>query len=120
MKDFYIKNFGFKVFSEKTIKGSYPDKLLCLFGTNLTYVKLKAEEGILELIHFNNPKMSINYATFNHFALTVNNLEELYKKLKKQGIYFYSEPIKAPDSNVKICFCLDPEGNRIELVEDLE
>ena len=119
MTNFYRKNFNFNVVSRKTIKGKYPDKLLHLYGTSLTYVKLNAGTILLELIHFNNPEI-IAPITFNHIALTVKKLDELYNKLVKQGVHFTSPPIKAPDSNVKVCFCIDPESNRLELVEELK
>ena len=55
----------------------------------------------------------------NHIAFTTHNLDREYKLLKGLGIEFISEPQISPDRRAKVVFCYDPEGNLIELVEDL-
>jgi catechol 2,3-dioxygenase-like lactoylglutathione lyase family enzyme len=60
-------------------------------------------------------------ASFSHFGLEVDGIEEACDKLKKRGIAFegpvrdikFEEERKA----VKVAFFRDPDGNRVELVE---
>ena len=55
----------------------------------------------------------------SHFAVTVKNVDSLYKKLKKNGIKFVSEPTLSNDKKVKLTFCRAPEGTLIEMVQVL-
>ncbi len=49
----------------------------------------------------------------------MNNLDLIFKKLKKAGIYFNSIPKISVDGNLKVVFCKDFEGNFLELIEEL-
>jgi catechol 2,3-dioxygenase-like lactoylglutathione lyase family enzyme len=107
--DFY-KKIGFEVFYEK-IENWKKD-----FGI-LKIAKLKSKDGkVLELIYKNS---NDKYLCDSHIAFTVINLNVVYKQLKKMGICFIIKPKLSPDKSVKVAFCLDPNGLKIELVEDL-
>ena len=117
----FYKQFGFTVHKRRRIKGSY---ISALWGReegdmDLTYIKMRIDEEptMLELIQFHNPKVPY---TFNqsHISLTVDNLLNLYNSLSRQGVSFLCPPISASDNNVSVCFCKDPNGNLIELVEE--
>ena len=55
----------------------------------------------------------------SHVAFTVENLDELFKKLSENNIEFNAKPQHSPDGMVKVTFCKDPDGTPIELVEML-
>ena len=115
---FYVGLLGFVVLRQDTIQGEYVEKLL-LKKTKITYIKLGFgnSDTLLELLYFSKPnRASANY----HFAISVDNICALYKKLSSAHVFFVSPPFKAPDSNCKLCFCIDPSGNMIELVEDIK
>ena len=40
-------------------------------------------------------------------------------KLKNKGIKFLSEPTVSSEKFAKVCFCIDPNNVRVELVEIL-
>jgi catechol 2,3-dioxygenase-like lactoylglutathione lyase family enzyme len=49
-------------------------------------------------------------------SFTVNNLNEVYKQLKAQGVAFINhEPWNFPDWGFLSIFCRDPDGNIIEI-----
>ena len=48
---------------------------------------------------------------------TVNKIDNLYKKLKKNGVKFFSKPLNSIYDPVKTCFCYDPDYNLIQFVE---
>ena len=50
----------------------------------------------------------------------VNNLEKVYKKLKKLKMKFICKPLLSNDKKVKLTFCRAPEGTLIEMVEELK
>lgn len=112
-EQFYKKNFGLKTVKRDYLTGAYPEKLLGKKGLQIKYVKLKDRLGFqLELIEANKK-------LFPHLSFTVDNVDSLYKKLKKQNVRFLSEPFEAPDNAVKLCHCKDIDGNLIELVQPL-
>ena len=56
----------------------------------------------------------------SHVALTVDNLEDLYKHLSENNVKFNAPPQKSADGLVKVTFCNDPDGTPIELVEMID
>ena len=55
--------------------------------------------------------------SFNHLALKVANVDEAYSELVAKGIKIKAEPKDFKD--VRICFFFDPDGNTLELVQDM-
>jgi len=105
-------------------EGEVLDLISDIKNIKLTSVKLKFGDGnILELLHYNESEIpginkALNGIGISHIAITVENLDNLYRELLKQNIIFNAPPqIKG---NVKITFCRDYEGNLIELVEELK
>jgi lactoylglutathione lyase len=113
---------GFKVSKEKTLANKYIQTLQGVIGLELTYVKFSLpgdEIPSFELVHWTSDDRVYglrNKFTF-HMALTFPELKTFYKK-NSSKIKFVSEPLKAPDSKCIVCFVEDPDGNRIELVDD--
>jgi catechol 2,3-dioxygenase-like lactoylglutathione lyase family enzyme len=111
MLHFYVEILGFKIVSQNTIKDSY--------GKDLTYIKLRLSDNpvLIELLYG-------SYSMYNcpmvpqHIAFTVEDINEVYKKLSRSGLNFISEPEKAQDSDCILCFCYDPSNNLIEFVEE--
>ena len=120
---FYKDILGFKIKMEGFEDRNFIDHILNLKKSSLMTVKLVDEKGgIIELLKYDNPrgkpiKREINDLGLSHFALTVDNLEDVYVKLKDNNIEFISSPTLSPDSKVKVCFCYDTDGIVIELVE---
>ncbi len=77
-------------------------------GSILEFIELKRE-------HFRKYK----YSYESHICFTVDDLDHTEKELTKIGIGFVVSPRLSPDKSVKVGFCLDPNGYRVELVEVL-
>ncbi len=124
MKKFYCDNFHMTEEIHSTEHSQYID--IILGGKNL-YVelyKLKTrDDGLIELLKIKpeNYEKRAQKEVYDlgqmHIALTVENIYEIYNTLKAQGIEFISEPYLSADGYAKVCFCKDPEGNYIELVQ---
>ena len=54
-----------------------------------------------------------------HLAITVDDVEQTVKILQGSGVTFLSSPMLSDDGKAKVCFCRDPEGNYLELVEEI-
>jgi hypothetical protein len=54
---------------------------------------------------------------YTHFAITIDNVDELYKKFIKNNLKIINVPLSSEENNVKVFFGYDPENNIIEFVE---
>lgn len=124
---FYHDLLGLKIQGKTDEKGYFINQLLDNENIELKTIKLSADDNAtrIELLEFLNIKLDQNYkmrlynAGFTHVALTVENLDELYLRLKKAGIQFNCPPQLSPDGKLKITFCKDFEENYLELIEEI-
>ena len=123
---FYRDLLGLKIIRDMDEHGAYIDNMLSLDDAQVRTVKLSAGVGntLIELLDFksHNDNEIRNFYTIgaSHVALTVDNLEDLYKHLTENNVKFNASPQKSPDGLVKVTFCNDPDGTPIELVEILD
>jgi catechol 2,3-dioxygenase-like lactoylglutathione lyase family enzyme len=98
-------------------------------GAHRTLVFVGKPEGhhALELVHYVDPPspegehLDRNVIGAAHICFNVTDLEQLYKDLTAKGIEFVTPPIinkdAKPGTTRAICYCKDPEGNFVELIE---
>jgi len=128
----FYELLGFSIEKKMFESGKCIDNFSSLEGVSVTSAKLRDENNssvMLELLQYHshtsgndigqNSRRPICDIGYSHFAISVDNLDDLYRKLSLLGTEFNCPPQTSPDGNVKITFCRDPEGNLIELVEDL-
>lgn len=125
MKDFYCNILGMKIATHAFENGNYIDTVLGLDKTELELYKLKFEDGtMIELIHRKGGDGAESQGNVYdnghmHIAITVSDIERLFAILSRSGITFISSPMYSADGTAKVCFCRDPEGNYLELVEEI-
>ena len=126
-KDFWINTLGFKLHIEAKEESPYIDELLDIKNPALTTVKLIDSNGfIIELLKFKHYQVGNSWSGdlkttgLTHIALTVDNLDELAAKLKKENYHTLSEIKISPNKKVKVLFIRGPEAIMLELVQDLE
>ena len=120
---FYRDLLGLKVKSLVDEEGEFLDNMLAHENVKNKVAKLYAKNGnaLVELIDsklYGNKK-DRDFFTIgaSHFALTVDDLDETYDYLIKNGVKFTAPPQQSPDGFAKVTFCEDPDGTLIELVE---
>ena len=125
---FYKDLLEFKIYKIAEENGECLDNFSALKNVEVTTIKMHdSNNNILELLQykshpeksFNNRARRLSEIGCSHFALTVSDLDSLYKKLTKEGIKFNHPVQVSPDKKVKIAFCRDPDGTLIEMVEEL-
>ena len=123
---FYRDLLGLKVKSLVDEEGEFLNNMLAHENVKNKVVKLSAASGnaLVELFYsYSHPrnKRDIDFFTTgsSHFAFTVDNLDETYDYLIKNGVKFTTRPQLSPDGLVKVTFCEDPDGTPIELVEEI-
>ena len=126
-RDFWINTLGFKLHIEAKEESPYIDELLAIKEPMLTTVKLIDSKGfIIELLKFDNYQVENSWSGdlkttgLTHIALTVDNLDELAAKLKKENYHTLSEIKISPNKKVKVLFIRGPEAIMLELVQELE
>lgn len=123
---FYQDMLGLKIVKRTNEPSPFVSRLLGIRGCRLVTVKLAADNGttLVELLEFESPvgnprgETSLSSPGITHIALTVKDLESLYRKLSKHNVSFLSPPVLSPDGRAKVAFCRDPAGNYLELVEE--
>ncbi|MBX3013522.1 MAG: VOC family protein [Caldilineaceae bacterium] len=63
------------------------------------------------------PAANAPVGCIDHIALQVENLDAAYQELVEKGVKIKVEPRNFKD--VRICFFYDPDGNSLELVQEL-
>ncbi len=122
---FYNKLLKLKIIKIIEEDTAIMTSLLKIKNCKLKTIKLGLKNKIfIELLYFDQTQkktsnIKINSPGLTHISLTVENLEQLYKKFKKNKIKFLSKPQVSSDKKVKLVFCKSPENIFIELVEIL-
>jgi len=125
--NFYKKIFGLKVAKIQIETHPSLAKIMGLNRVKIKTVKLKYNNKIiLELLNWIFPKVKknfvkkINSTGITHFAITVKNIHNIVKNLRKQKNCKVSKPELSADKKVKYTFCQTPEKVFIEIVEVLK
>jgi catechol 2,3-dioxygenase-like lactoylglutathione lyase family enzyme len=124
---FYRDELGLSVTSDQMESGEFVSAILAMPDTIVRTVKLSAAEGptLVELLEFRDGSPGASDAGdlrrvgATHAALTVDDLGSLFERLRSRGTAFLSEPRVAADGRARVCFCTDPDGTPLELVEPL-
>lgn len=124
---FYKDLLGFRIRKEMVEECPYIDAVLGLDHVRLQTVKLMPGDGAagIELLYYHSPASppgvpcAIHQRAITHFAVTIEGLDQEYQRLKALGIKFISSPQVSADGGALVAFCQDPDGNYIELTEEL-
>lgn len=124
---FWNKILKFRIKKKAIESGRLIDKIMEYKKVKVETVKLSDNSGmILELLYFKNaPVKKKNFIKpysigFTHLSVSVKNIMNVYKTLKKINIKFNSIPSKSIDGKVLMTYCKTPEGAYLELVEELK
>tara|TARA_B100001059_G_C17817391_1_gene576146 strand:+ start:673 stop:1104 length:432 start_codon:yes stop_codon:yes gene_type:complete len=123
---FYNK-LGFKVIDRKKEEGNYIEKLVKIKGVKLEWVKMKLKDNsMLELLKYHSPSAKFekkaqesNRVSWSHISLTSNSIVDTINQINDYGGNADKEYLFSPNGKVKVIYCHDPEGNILEIVEEL-
>jgi len=122
---FYKDYLGLKVIQDFWDDSGYINEITNMKNANVHMIKLEADDGtVVELLDYvTHPTESINQKVYNvgacHIAFQVYDIEIAYDLLSDNGVNLLSKPVLSSEGIAKVCFCLDPDNTRIELVEML-
>ena len=128
--DFYVGKLGLKQVEQHALEGDKMDKALGLQGSRAQSTRLIAEGTpnlLIDLLECFEPPMAPQQPPMGavgscHFALVVDDLPGAVQELEAKGVEFVSGPVtfEITTGSVSVCFCLDPDGNHVELMEEYE
>ena len=127
MLAFYRDLLGLEVEVDFRETGEFIDTVQGLAGVNVRMVKLALGDGTLvELLHDEGHpadallRLRLCDPGLTHFAVTVDDVADVHAKWVEAGLEVASAPVTSPDGKARLFFGRDPEGNLLELVEELE
>lgn len=126
LKKFYTDVMGFEVDFEFSWPTGFKvaDDILGLKNTAANVAMIKLGEFRLELFQFSSPEPKpgdpnrpvVDHG-LTHLAFTVENVDAEYDRLLKSGMIFHCPPQVLGTS--KVTYGRDPDGNVVELMEDI-
>lgn len=121
---FYRDVMGFLPVKRTLPERAHLKRVFGADGLRLEYVKMRmpgqprGSAPLFEMHRWRSRRRPLGGRT-SHIALTVTGLDRWYRKLAKGGVRFLGKPVFSPDGTTRVCFCFDPEGNLIELFEEV-
>jgi catechol 2,3-dioxygenase-like lactoylglutathione lyase family enzyme len=130
MTAFYRDVLGLRLSKEVAISGDWIEAVTKLEDVEADVAYLEGDAGAgLELIRYRTPEGSRpaalerpNSKGIRHIAFRVDDLDPLVSALKAKGVRLLSGIQRVPTEQVdfggvqkRIVYCLDPEGNLVEL-----
>jgi catechol 2,3-dioxygenase-like lactoylglutathione lyase family enzyme len=123
---FYVGALGMELGSGGEESGPELERILGIAGVRIWTQKLlsKKRDTRIELIEFlhperiSSPPKQIGSSGITHIAITVNDIDGLYRAMCAAGIEFVAPPELAASGVAKVAFCRDVDGNLLELIED--
>ena len=122
----YRDIFNLEVVWDEIESGLFIDKLLRIPNVKVRTVKLKDKNGgVIELLEYLSLPQEMHPTKINdigcsHIAITVDNCNETFKKLRNEGLKFNYIPQVSADGKVKVAFCKDYDEVSIEIVEEMK
>ena len=128
--EFYRDMLGLEVTRDFVFEGETLDKLSGIPRAKAHLVFLGNGDGrhFLELVEWLNPTgepadhTPMNNGGVSHLGLQIDDADRFYAELSSKGVRFTTDdPVTRGDAVYpaasKICFLLDPDGNKIEFLE---
>ncbi len=124
----FYKSLGFKKVKKEIEEGKFIETVTGIKNAKISWIKMSADNGaMIELIEYiSHPKKNkvkqcdVNKLGCSHIAITTDSINEMAKKIIKNGGSLVNYPEINNCGTVKVAYCYDPEGVLIEIVEELK
>ena len=126
LKEFYTALFNPSKIIISEEFGTQVEGITGITNINIVTCKIFSDKFNIELIKYNNPKVNLilnnspAFSGFNHIALTVDDFSLAINKLLKHGGKLLGNGIPNKTSKiVNAIYATDPEGNILEIVQEV-
>lgn len=123
---FYRDVLGFELVDEAGIPepNDLVDAMLDMKGVTGRAATMRTGNTYIEFIEFITPKGRGHDADWSladhghtHIALIVDDIDTEYARMSAAGMHFFAPPIHQPGRKSAATYGMDPDGNRIEIME---
>jgi lactoylglutathione lyase len=120
---FYTERFGATVEWIRDVSDPSIAALQELSSARFTHAFLRFGAARLELLRFDEPadggrvQRRANDLGISHICFACPDVAAMYDTLRAHGVQFSRPPHSIVDAGTVLAFCVDPEGNRIELLQ---
>jgi catechol 2,3-dioxygenase-like lactoylglutathione lyase family enzyme len=118
----FYEALGFRLVAKGGVPGSLTKKLLGI-EKRIKYIKMAIPNENTTIEFYIDKELHSKISatkTFNHIALTVTNINEIFNIVKGfDSVAVLWEPILDTQGKNKLFFCRDPFGNLLEFVEPI-
>ncbi len=114
VSQWYVEILGFTQSDRFTL--TRPD------GQQIQVARIELPGLKMNISQFDNsitPDRNGEHQGWRHIALQVDSVDQNYQRLQAQGVEFLGEPFTYNPPGYRIAFFKDPEGNILELYQDL-
>lgn len=123
---FYTGFLGLRRGFETVLEGEWIERVTGLSGVRARCVFLEGGGDVrIELLQYESPEgaaeepLSPNAPGLRHFAIEVENLDSVVRRLKEAGVPLISGPVEVPFSvghrgRKRLCYFRDPDGVLVE------
>ena len=128
--EFYVDKLGLRLVENHQLEGDKIDEANGLQGARAQSTRLAAPDSpdiLIDLLEYYTPPIEAHQPPIGavgscHFALVVDDLPGAVEELRAKGVHFISGPVnfELTEGSVSVCFCTDPDGNHVELMEEYE
>ncbi len=81
------------------------------------FFSLGNQDAVLELTYNHDGRTYDMGTAYGHIAVGVDDLDDTLARLSRQGIEPEKPPYSVRDGGSRLCFVRDPDGYRIELID---
>ena len=128
--EFYVGKLGLKQVEQHQLEGDKVDLACGMSNSSAQSTRLAAPDTpdlLIDLLEYSQPRLDPMQPPMGrvgscHFALVVDDLPKAVEELQSKGVEFISGPVnfELTEGSVSVCFCSDPDGNHVELMEEYE
>ncbi len=128
--EFYVGKLGLRLVENHQLEGDKVDEANGLRNARAQSTRLAAPDSpdiLIDLLEYYAPPGETYITPMGsvgscHFALVVDDLPAAVEELKAKGVPFVSGPVnfELTEGSVSVCFCMDPDGNHVELMEEYD
>ena len=126
MLEFYMK-IGFKLSHRDLETGPFISQVVGIDQVEIETAKLSAPcGGVIELLKYHSHPIEKqvscqppNQLGCSHVALTVESIDDTLRWIEKNGGQSLNTGILSHNKQVRVAYCYDPEGNLLEVVENV-
>jgi catechol 2,3-dioxygenase-like lactoylglutathione lyase family enzyme len=123
----FYEALGLVVWQREKERGPFIETVVGIPEVSIEWAKMKCPDGsLVEFLQYQShpdtqPPVNApaNRLGCSHIAFTIDDIEAVCSEIVQMGGTVVNPPALAPNGHVWVCYCHDPEGILLELVQEI-